>query len=310
MIVGLDHVAFQMMPSYLERSQAAFQSNVASAALKVSKPRTLGGPASAPSPATSQASSIGDTKELKRKREVPPQTVVYSQPTETGYGTDAYTKVTYIIEFLKKKGDAKAFQELLEYLSEVNAPEQSKRTVAAILRKHGRIQWIPDSKLKTQSWDSGTFKHKPIIAVRSKTELIAYLQRKSDAQGVSVKDLKDGWPDCEDALSELERQHRILVTRTKKDNHARMVWANDPSLVHEVDFEFAKMWHNVKLPDPDDLVRNLIEAGQKPASEDPSKRIKAQVKPKDKKKRPPRKSGRTTNTHMEHLLRDYDHLKQ
>lgn len=298
------------MSSYLEKSQAAFQSNVTSAASKVSKPRSaLAPPVSAPSPAPS-ASSAGDAREHKRKRETQNTPIVYSQPTETGYGTDSFTQVTYIIDFLKKKGDAKTFKEILEYLSRVNTSEQQRRTLAAILRKHGRIQWIPDPKLKTQSWDSGTFVHKPIIAVRSKTDLIAYLQRKDDFQGVCVKDLKDGWPDCEEALTQLEAKNKILVTRTKKDNHARMVWANDPSLINKVEVEFVKMWYNVKLPDPDDLVRNLIDAGQKPASEDPSKRIKAPAKPKEKKKRPPRKGGRTTNTHMEHLLKDYDHLKR
>ena len=81
-------------------------------------------------------------------------------------------------------------------------------------------------------------------------------------------------------------------------------------MVHRVDNEFSLMWQRTELPGPDDLVRKLIDAGQKPASEDPSKRIKAPAKPKEKKKRPPRKGGRTTNTHMEHLLRDYDYLKR
>jgi transcription initiation factor TFIIE subunit beta len=298
------------MSSYLEKSQAAFQSNVTSAASKVSKPRSaLAPPASAPSPAPS-TSSTGDSREQKRKRETQNTPVVYSQPTETGYGTDSFTQVTYIIDFLKKKGDAKTFKEILEYLSQVNTSEQQRRTLAAILRKHGRIQWIPDPKLKSQGWDSGTFVHKPIIAVRSKTDLIAYLQRKDDFQGVSVKDLKDGWPDCEESLTQLEAKNKILVTRTKKDNHARMVWANDPTLIQKVEVEFVRMWYDVKLPDPDDLVRSLIDAGQKPASEDPSKRVKAPAKVKEKKKRPPRKGGRTTNTHMEHLLKDYDHLKR
>jgi transcription initiation factor TFIIE subunit beta len=297
------------MSSYLEKSQAAFASNVASAASKVSKPRTLAAPAS---PAPSHASSQGDgkDKDLKRKRETPASGQIYSQPSDTGYGQDAFTQVTYIIEFLKKKGDAKTFQEVLEYLSQVHISEQAKKTLSGILRKHARIQWNPNLNLNAQTWDSGTYQHRPIIAVRSKTDLIAYLQRRGDAQGVSVKELKDGWPDCEEALSELEAKHRILVTRTKKDNHARMVWSNDPTLYHPVDLEFTKMWYGIKLPDPDDLVRKLIEAGQKPASEDPSKRIKAPAKPKEKKKRPPRKGGRTTNTHMEHLLRDYDHLKR
>jgi len=297
------------MSSYFEKSAEAFKSNVISASSKVANKRTLAPPpASAPSPAPSNASSKGDSKDPKRKREAHP--VVYSQPEATGYGTDLLTQITYIIEFLKKKDDSKTFQEILQYLSKSNAAEQQKRIMAGILRKHGSIEWIPDLKMKVQQWDSGTFRHKPKINVRSKTELLAYLQQKPDARGVPVTDLKDGWPDCEGPISELEDQNQVLVTRTKKDNHARMVWANDRTLVHRVDSEFHVMWHKTELPGPDDLVRKLLDAGQKPASEDPSKRIKAPMKQKEKKKRPARKSGRTTNTHMEHLLRDYDHLKR
>jgi transcription initiation factor TFIIE subunit beta len=277
------------MSSYLQKSQEAFKSNVISASSKVSNKRTLAPPpVSAPSPAPSNASSIGgDTsKDQKRKRE--PQNVVYSQPEATGYGSDLLTQITYIIEFLKKKNDAKTFQEILQYLSKTNALEREKRVMAGILRKHGSIEWIPDPKAKVQNWDSGTFRHRPKIAVRNKTELLQYLQQKPDARGVSVIDLKDGWPDCEDPIRELEEAHQLLVTRTKKDNHARMVWANDRTLVHKVDDEFNVMWHKTELPAPDDLVRKLIDAGQKPASEDPAKRIKAAVKPKIKQKRPPR----------------------
>jgi len=299
------------MSSYLEKQQEAFKSNVTSAAAKVSNKRTLAAPpVSAPSPAPSNASnaSRNDNKDQKRKRE--PQAVVYSQPAATGYGTEAFTQVTYVIDFLKKKDEAKTFREILEYLSQVHVDESKRKLIAAILKQHERVQWKPDPQLKHQTWDSGTFMHRPIINVRSKEELIAYLQRKPDAQGVSVKDLKDGWPDCEDAINELEAAHRILVTRTKKDNHARMVWADDPSLVHKIDPEFQVMWHKTELPSVDELVRKLIDAGQKPASEDPSKRVKAPPKPKEKKKKAPRKGGRTTNFHMEHLLKDYGHLKQ
>jgi transcription initiation factor TFIIE subunit beta len=277
------------MSSYFQRSEDAFKSTVISASAKVSNKRTLSSlPVSAPSPAPSNASSKGgDNKDQKRKRETP-SNIVYSQPEDTGYGTDLLTQITYIIEFLKKKGDPKTFQEILQYLSKANAPEKQRRVMAGILRKHGSIEWIPDPKLKVQEWDSGTFRHKPKINVRSKTELLVYLQRKSDARGVPVADLKDGWPDCEGPISELEEERKVLVTRTKKDNHARMVWANDSTLFNPVDSEFQVMWHNNELPGPDDLVRKLLDAGQKPASEDPSKRIKVPAKPKEAKKRPPR----------------------
>ncbi|CZR57121.1 related to transcription initiation factor IIE, beta subunit [Phialocephala subalpina] len=301
------------MASYLAKQQAAFKSDAMSAAPKVAtKQRSLAPPApeSAPSPAPSNASnaSKSEGKDMKRKRE--PQNVVYSQPAATGYGTEAFTQVTYVIEFLKKKNEPKTFREILEYLSQVNADDRTKVLIARILRQHERVHHTPDPNLKVQSYDSGLFEHKPIINVRSKKDLIAYLQAKVDAQGVSVKDLKDGWPDCEDAIDELEKEHKILVTRTKKDNHARMVWGNDPTLHHEVDFEFQDMWHKTELPSVDELVRKLQDAGQKPASEDPSKRIKAAPKPKEKKKRAPRRGGKTTNTHMAHLLKDFSHLKR
>lgn len=300
------------MSSYLEKQQQAFKNSVVSTSAKVSNKRTLAAPASAPSPAPSNSSATSKTDNkdsAKRKRE--PSNVVYSQPATTGYGTEAFTQVTYVIDFLKKKDGAKTFREILEYLSQVHVAEAQKQLIAKILRKHERVQWIPDPSLKTQNWDSGTFKHRPIINVRTKGELITYLQNKPDAQGVSVKDLKDGWPDCEETINELEKQHRILVTRTKKDNHARMIWIDDPTLVHSIDPEFQVMWHKITpdLPSVDDLVRKLLDAGQKPASEDPSKRIKAAPKPKEKKRKAPRKGGRTTNTHMQHLLNDYSHKK-
>ncbi len=302
------------MSSYLERQQAAFKSDAMSAAPKISTKRNnLAAPLpeSAPSPAPSNASnaSKSENKDAKRKRETP-QNIVYSQPAATGYGTEAFTQVTYVIEFLKKKDEAKTFREILEYLSQMNAADKTKQMIARILQKHDRVQWFPDPNLKAQTWDSGKYMHRPIINVRSKKDLIAYLQNKADAQGVSVKDLKDGWQDCEDAIDELEKENKVLVTRTKKDNHARMVWSNDPTLVHVVDPEFQVMWHKTELPSVDELVRKLLEAGQKPASEDPSKRIKAAPKPKEKKKRAPRKGGKTTNLHMQHLLNDYSHLKR
>lgn len=299
------------MSTYLQKEQAKFMARAQKAAGSINNPRASSNTTAAPAP-PSQAKSTpspSKTDDASQKRKRDAQPVVYSQPVDSGYGTDSFTQVTYIIDYLKRKGEPKSFREILEYMSLHNLDEQKQKNLAAILRKHGRIEWIPDVKKKVQAWDAGTFRHKPLIAVRTKDELLAYLQKKADFQGVQVKELKDGWPDCEDAITELEQAHKVLVTRTKKDGHARMVWADDPTLYHSVEQEFQTMWHRVELAAPDDLVRKLMDAGQKPASEDPSKRVKAAPKEKSKKKRPPRKGGRTTNTHMEHLLRDFDHLR-
>ncbi|KAI0999842.1 hypothetical protein K3495_g8356 [Podosphaera aphanis] len=299
------------MSSHLEKMQTSFKNEAKSSASKVATKRAqnvASGPhPSAPTNNTPNVSK-NDSKDNKRKRE--PGNVVYSQPMPTGYGTEAFTQVTYVIEFLKKKNERKTFQEILQYLSQVNVDERKKKLIARILRQHDRVRWIPDSNLKTQVWDSGHFEHRPIIQVRTEKELLGYLQKMPNAQGVSVKDLKDGWPDCDSAIDKLEKEHRILVTRTKKDNHARMIWSNDPTLVHKIDPDFQTMWHKVELPSINELVRKLLEVGQKPASEDPSKRIKAAPKLKEKKKRAPRSGGKTTNTHMAHLLKDFSHLKR
>lgn len=298
------------MSSFLEKEQAKFRAQVARAADNIStrppKSNNIAPPSSF-KPSPSPAPGSADTSPQKRKRDTPQ---VYSQPSDTGVGKDAFTNVTYIIQYLKdKSGETKTLRDLLNYTNLHNADEQRKKNLAAILRKHGRIEWVPDPKKKVQTWDSGLYKHRPIIAVRNKEELLAYLQRKPDFQGVQVKDLKDGWKDCETGINELEATHQLLVTRTKKDGAPRMVWPNDPTLYYDVEEEFKVMWHQVKLDSTDEIVRKLMDAGQKPASEDPSKRVKAAPKDKVKKKRPARKGGRTTNTHMEHLLRDFDHLR-
>lgn len=214
------------------------------------------------------------------------------------------TQVQYIIKYLKDKGEQKTFNDIVGYLG-LALPENKQRSLAGILRQHPRILWRPSPSNNSHEWNAGLFEHRPIINVRNETQLLAYLQKKVDAQGVSLKDLKDGWDKAEDGITKLEREHKVLVTRTKKDNHAKMVWADDPSLYHSVDAEFARMWKTIELPSPDDVVTKLIAQGQKPASDDPSKRVKVAPKPKEKKKRAGRAGGRTTNTHMQHLLKDY-----
>lgn len=286
---------------------------VQSVAPKVQTKRALGAPTpvAAPSPAPSNASTSSkpDIKvENKRKREIEvKQNIVFSQPAATGYGTDCFTQVQYVLEFLKKKDEPKTFLDILQYLSIPGGTNDAVK-ISKILKSHTRVAYTADPQ--SSDWDSGVYEFRPLINVRNKTDLVAYLQSRPDAQGVKVKDLKDGWPDVEDAIDELEPEHKILVTRTKKDNHARMVWSNDATLYHSIDNEFQTMWHKTELPSIDELVRKLQEAGQKPASEDPSKRVKVVKGNKEKKKRKPRAGGKTTNTHMQHLLKDYSHLKR
>ncbi|QPG94441.1 hypothetical protein C2857_006062 [Epichloe festucae Fl1] len=301
------------MSSYLEKQSSAFRGTLASAAAKLSNPSsTSAGKATSlapPSPSPSAASD-STTPTAKRKRDMVPD-VPFSQPQLTGYGAEVKTQMAFAVEYLKKKGEQKTMTDIIDHLSLRGYSEEHKRELAEGLRGHPRVDWRPDGAPGEQTWRAGAYTYRPVIrGVKDGTSLLAYLQRKTDASGVSVKDLKDGWPDCEDALTSLEKQRKILVVRTKKDNFPRYVWADDSSLHHAVQPEFQVMWHRVPIPSVEDMHRKLVNVGQKPTSEDPLKIQQAANKPKTQKKRASKRGGKATNVHMAHLLQDFSHIRR
>lgn len=297
------------MSSYLEKQQAAFKGDLKSAAPKViSTKRVLATPSlpsAVPSPSPSESTQGNGT--TKRKREAPAG--VWSQPQETGVGNEINTQVMYAIDYLKRKDEPKSIHEVLDHMNMHNADEHRKKMIVQILRNHPKAQWYAEgggsgsSGGSARAWDSGKYAHRSTLAVRNGADLVAYLQQRPDAMGVKVSDIKDGWPECEATIERLEREHQILATRTKKDNKARMVWSNDATLYHTVDDEFRIMWQQMELPGVDELVRKLQDAGQKPASEDPAKRVKAPPVQAARKRKAARKGGKMTNTHIAHLLK-------
>jgi len=236
----------------------------------------------------------------------------------TDFGTHMMTQLTYVVDFLKAKRAPKTLQEVLDHLTLNNLPEHQQRVFVNLMHKHSRIDYMPAPKGSTTNnkgeqqpaWRTGKYQFKAKIpGVHDKITLLSHLQQKIDASSLSVKDLKDGWPDCDQALTELENEHKILVVRTKKDNHAKFVWLDDPRLSHSVDPEFLSMWHKIELPAPDDMVRKLIAIGQKPASEAPQNVAKAPTKAA-KKRKSTRPAKHQSNAHLAHLLKDYSHLKR
>lgn len=310
------------MSSYLEKQSSAFRGTLASAAAKLSNPSsTSAGKATSlapPSPSPSAASD-STTPTAKRKRDTAAAAapdVPFSQPQLTGYGAEVKTQMAFAVEYLKKKGEQKTMTDMIDHLSLRGYSEEHKRELAEGLRGHPRVDWRPDDGNGVGGGDGGgdgggRDTYRPVIrGVKDGTSLLAYLQRKTDASGVSVKDLKDGWPDCEEALASLERQRKILVVRTKKDNFPRYVWADDSSLHHAVQPEFQAMWHRVPIPSVEDMHRKLVNVGQKPTSEDPLKIQQAANKPKTQKKRASKRGGKATNVHMAHLLQDFSHIRR
>lgn len=288
--------------SYLDNQINAFKSNLTSSSTKLSSKRTAAAPTtSTPSPAPPQASA-SSKNELKRKR--PEQAnVVYSQPADTGTGKNVMTQITYAVDYLKSKGIPQTLQDLLSYLSLQYREDDYKRTIGTILKNHEKISFD-----RTGADGVGTFSFRPIHNIRSPSQLLGHLQSQPTAQGLNVRALRDGWPGAEDAINQLESQGKLLVTRNKKDDHAKMVWPNDPSLRVHIDDEFKTMWHKIRLPEAGALAEELEREGLTPTNK--SRVVRAKPMKQEKKTKKPRKSGKTTNTHMEGVLRDYSHLKK
>lgn len=299
------------MSSYLQKQSSAFKGTLAAAASKISNPSTIKAATLAPPSPSPSAASDSTTPTAKRKRDAAPE-VPYSQPQLTGYGLEVKTQMTFAVDKLKKDRKSMTLTDLINHLSIQNQPEEHRKALSEGLRRHPRVEWKPDASLSEQTWLTGTYKHRPLIPdVHDATTLLAHLQRKTDASGLSVKDLKDGWPDCEDTLTNLEKQHKILVVRTKKDNLPRYVWPNDASLHYSVQPEFQTMWHRVPLPSLDDMHRKLVNVGQKPTSEDPHKLVMgAGAKAKVQKRRAGKRATKATNEHMTHLLQDYSKFRR
>lgn len=289
--------------SYLQQQISNFNASVVSSAGKLPQQKRVAA-TSKPESSTpsSKPSTPGSVVEQTRRHDA---NIVYSQPVDTGTGKDIMTNVLYAIQKLKEKNAPLSFDDIVGYLSlqERRHDEGYVRALRRILQNHDKINFDPDGDN-----GKGTYSFKPPHNIRSKDQLLQKLQAQTLMTGITVKDLKEGWPDVEQAIDELEREGRLLVTRNKKDGHSRMVWANDPSLVHHFDDEFRQIWEKTKIPDQQRVIEELEKAGMTPANK--NKVVKPRVKVEQKKTKKPRRTGKTTNTHMAGILRDYSHLKR
>ena len=286
--------------SYLNEQMNAFRSSVIQSSSKIANKRSAGISGSSTPSSTPAVAPKPIQSDLKRKR---PDPTALSQPADTGTGKHIRTQIHYAIENLKDKGRPQTLTDIIAYLNIHNEPEQHKKNIGRILRSHEKVQY--ESK---DDGGEGTYSYRPIHNIRTADDLLAFLQSQPTALGLQVKEMKDGWPGAERAIDDLEMQGKLLVTRNKKDNHAKMVWLDDPSLDFPVDEEFQTLWHRIKLPEPGALADELEKAGLQPANK--SRGVKIKVVEQQKKTKKPRKGGKTTNTHMMNVLRDYSHLKK
>ncbi|KAF1845212.1 transcription initiation factor IIE, beta subunit [Cucurbitaria berberidis CBS 394.84] len=245
----------------------------------------------APSPTPSNTSASG----AKRKRPAEgASTVVYSQPQDQGTGEHVYTRLTYATDYLRgHPTEWMTFDDIMGFL---NVPPGN------IQREQLRALMRADNLGNRISWNARdeTYRYKPKLNIRNAAQLKGYLQNQKSAQGLAIKDLKDGWTTVADDIKAMEDKKEVLVKRTK-DGVPKTVWDNDPSIMYPMDPEFMNEWHKIAIPpNPDDLRNTLINVGLTAASQ-PRQIITGS---KGKKKRTMRRGGKQTNTHMAHILKE------
>lgn len=261
-------------------------------------------PLSVPSPTPSASSAAGGfTKKRKPAVDMPaaghpPAGVkppLSTAAINAGMGHEIMTHVFYAIDHLKTLSAPISFQDLVTYLSiQGDAFAALRPTIRKILAGHERVDHDPRA---------GTFRYRPIHRIASAEDLKAHLQAQKASVGLSVRDLRDGWPGAVAAINALEAAGDLLVTRNKKDGVPRTVWQDDRSLAQRVDPEFRAEWHRVKVPEhPEELRAKLEAAGLKPTT---APRETGTGKAKEKKRKVQRRGGKLTNTHMTGVLKDY-----
>jgi len=288
--------------------------------LKVSPSKlSTNGPISAPSPTPSASSNTGNTLK-KRKRENPNPSRAespvdrYLAPTpmdgEAMTGAKLATYVDSAIERLRESQDQPLT--LNQTIAKISFWDRSQvEGLRHALAAHERIQTKKEDGAGAGSGAGGRtlFSYRPKYPVRGPESLKEFLQKRTDMRAVLVQDLKDGWPDAAKGIDLMGQRNEVLVTRHKKDPFLpKAVWPNDPSLRLDMDANFRKKWHEILLPaNPDELRNKLEAAGLKPTSA-PREVVKGGLA--QKKKKAARRGGKTTNTHMAGILRDYSGMRK
>ncbi|KAG7741783.1 hypothetical protein KL930_000300 [Ogataea haglerorum] len=155
-----------------------------------------------------------------------------------------------------------------------------------------------------------TLEYLSLHNIKTGDDLIKVLENQPTFSGLSVKQLKDGWNGCLETLAQLEKEEKIIVHKTKKENAPRHIWLNVGfyKLENVVEPEFYDMWAKIKVPKGDDLVRQLIETGSKPTNVDPDSVKSKKVAPVQERKQKKARRGKITNTHMKGILKDYSKM--
>ena len=287
---------------------------------------------STPKPSTpTPAAAAAEKRSHDAAFQPPAATPAAAATGQQAVGQELMTRIFEAIDYLRKNAPKPLpFESILRYLS-LPADQRGGKTESAIrraLQASPRAEYIPRSE--SGAIGKECFKYAPLVPVANAEELRDYLNRMAveSAKGLSVKDLKDGWPDCTPTIDRLERLGHLLVVRNKKDNTPKTVYPDNPSFhppntlipanlsadpsdqpIGHIDQDLRDFWAKIRLPANENDIRIELErAGITPTSQ-----VK-EAKPlgggkKEKKVRKEKKNAKKTNVHMAGILKDYSHKK-
>lgn len=232
----------------------------------------------------------GDFDGTSPKRKKTAASMAYSAAqASAGPGRHLNTRVVDAVDYIKRADKPVPFADVARYMS---------TSIDTLLPRLLNIERIRVNMAQK------TVQYVSIYGIYNKEDLLTFLRKQETCQGISVKQLKDGWNGCLNAIEELEQAQQIIVIRTKKENSPRFVWANTGGPLGGVDEEFVEIWSKIKVPEAAELPSKLVDAGHKPASVDPAT-IKSNKKPGSERKQKKPRRGKITNTHLGTLLKDY-----
>ncbi|CAL1698105.1 unnamed protein product [Somion occarium] len=255
---------------------------------------------SQPPPLQAQDAAAASSSKSKKKR--PKSNVVYSQPADTGTGTNVNTQLLYAVNYLKTSGNPTRLQDLAIL---TGIPLDTDKVLFEKFRAHDRVVHDPRTDLYSYRHD---------FNVRNKAALLTEIQRQTrKGGGLSVRTLKESWKEAPQAIEELEKEGEVFVTRTLKDGQLRMVFWNEIKPNEEqggmqVEKEFLDLWHSLEVPNDVDLLKQLASEGLQATAGETLVPKAPVTKKKGKKSAQKQRPIRLTNLHLKgqiDLSRDY-----
>ncbi|KAM0750575.1 hypothetical protein T439DRAFT_380464 [Meredithblackwellia eburnea MCA 4105] len=161
----------------------------------------------------------------------------------------------------------------------------------------------------------GLIRYKPDFLLSSKSDLLTLLQRYAPKGGLQVKTLRESWSGVNVAIEELEKEGKVLVTRSggsrEREGVMKAVFWDE---VGErggvrVGEEFRLLWNGLRTPVDEELANELHAAGLSSSSSTtlPTKPTTGKKGSKQKKPGQNNRKHKITNTHLEEidLSRDF-----